>query len=627
MALPDNPITREEMYLSNIAGEGTQLPDHPVTRVEQYLDYIANNGGGGGGTTNYEALSNKPQINGTTLSGNKTSADLGLQDRLTFDATPTEESTNPVTSGGVYGALETKADASELETTKTATGSIVTVEDAAPINAEDVTVQIEPVQDLHGYDHPWAGGAGVNLFSEVWNNVGDVTIRGESINVTPNTTYYGRYYDLPNDNTLQLYLAEYDNNDTLLVANLLSVGRPYATITTSANTAYIKPQINFTAGSKPTGFKTCVNVSNPTINGNYFPYANECPISGWDEVEVTGTGKNLLNPNSTIDNYTVNEDGTYNTANPLMRVCSDFIPSSPNTDYVVSGTKMGNHETIFNFAELVFYDADKNYIGRESVLNSNSLSGTTPQGTKYIRYGEFTGDINIVDASYYSNYKRQLELGSTATTYEPYAGTTYTVTLPDTIYGGTLDVTTGELVVDRASVDLGTLNWTYVTGSSTFYADDDLNEKRTTGITVKCDRYLAVPNISDVYAMQVDNSICVRSVADEYHRVYVKDRRFTNAEDFTTAVAGAQLVYELGTPQTYQLTPTQVKMLLNYNNIWANSGDTTLEYQPNNVIGDIKGEIKGEIEKLTDVPTEDGTYVLTATVSSGVVSYEWVEQE
>lgn len=157
--------------------------------------------------------------------------------------------------------------------------------------------------------------------------------------------------------------------------------------------------------------------------------------------------------------------------------------------------------------------------------------------------------------------------------------TVYTVTLPDTIYGGTLDVTTGLLTVDRAEVDLGTLNWTYVTASSTFYADDDLNEKRTTGITVKCDRYLAVPNISDVYAMQVDNSICVRSVADEYHRVYVKDRRFTNAEDFTTAVAGAQLVYELATPQTYQLTPTAVKSLLGYNNIYTNCGDiTSLQY-------------------------------------------------
>ena len=36
-------------------------------------------GGGGSGTTNYNDLTNKPQINGVTLEGNKTSADLDIQ--------------------------------------------------------------------------------------------------------------------------------------------------------------------------------------------------------------------------------------------------------------------------------------------------------------------------------------------------------------------------------------------------------------------------------------------------------------------------------------------------------------------------------------------------------------------
>lgn len=36
-------------------------------------------GGGGGGTSNYNALTNKPKINNVELNGNKTSSDLGLQ--------------------------------------------------------------------------------------------------------------------------------------------------------------------------------------------------------------------------------------------------------------------------------------------------------------------------------------------------------------------------------------------------------------------------------------------------------------------------------------------------------------------------------------------------------------------
>lgn len=35
-------------------------------------------GGGGGGTTNYNQLTHKPSINNVTLSGNKTTSDLGI---------------------------------------------------------------------------------------------------------------------------------------------------------------------------------------------------------------------------------------------------------------------------------------------------------------------------------------------------------------------------------------------------------------------------------------------------------------------------------------------------------------------------------------------------------------------
>ena len=45
------------------------------------------NGGGVGGTTNYEDLTNKPQVNGIVLSGNKTSADLGITTLTPFPST------------------------------------------------------------------------------------------------------------------------------------------------------------------------------------------------------------------------------------------------------------------------------------------------------------------------------------------------------------------------------------------------------------------------------------------------------------------------------------------------------------------------------------------------------------
>jgi len=72
------PITRKEKLLKAIAdGTGIAGLDEPITREEQYLYQIAA-GSGSGGTDNYNELLNLPQINNTTLTGNKTSADLGM---------------------------------------------------------------------------------------------------------------------------------------------------------------------------------------------------------------------------------------------------------------------------------------------------------------------------------------------------------------------------------------------------------------------------------------------------------------------------------------------------------------------------------------------------------------------
>jgi hypothetical protein len=43
-------------------------------------------------------------------------------------------------------------------------------------------------------------------------------------------------------------------------------------------------------------------------------------------------------------------------------------------------------------------------------------------------------------------------------------------------------------------------------------------------------------------------------------------------------MSGVQLVYELATPQTYQLTAQQLKTLLGQNNVWADAGDISVKY-------------------------------------------------
>ena len=130
-----------DILRATINGESYGEP--PTSEISELLielnHLIIAGGGGGGGTTNYNGLTNKPQINGVELKNNKSLADLGIvipevdsalsgssenpvqnriikgaldgkQNLLTFDAAPTAGSNNPVRSGGIKTALDLKQD-------------------------------------------------------------------------------------------------------------------------------------------------------------------------------------------------------------------------------------------------------------------------------------------------------------------------------------------------------------------------------------------------------------------------------------------------------------------------------------------------------------------------------------
>lgn len=80
------PISHTEKV---IAGQ-----EPAISHLEQIIVKYGTGGSGGsgsGGTTNYNDLTNKPSINGITLTGNKTSVDLGISFII-----PSTEPTNKV---------------------------------------------------------------------------------------------------------------------------------------------------------------------------------------------------------------------------------------------------------------------------------------------------------------------------------------------------------------------------------------------------------------------------------------------------------------------------------------------------------------------------------------------------
>ena len=192
--------------------DGTPYTDPPQSRIEELLlelkALIEAGGGGGGGTTNYNGLTNKPQINNVTLQGNKTLSDLGItnitvdaalsgtsenpvqnkvvkaaldgkQGKLVFDNTPTQNSSNPVKSGGVYTALLGKQNTLTFDNAPTAgsdnpvkSGGIKTALDA---KQNTLTFDTTPTA---GSTNPVTSGGIKTAFSNYYNKSEVNTIIG-----------------------------------------------------------------------------------------------------------------------------------------------------------------------------------------------------------------------------------------------------------------------------------------------------------------------------------------------------------------------------------------------------------------------------------------------------------------
>lgn len=83
--------SRVEKILSATLGNYDKPLPKPQSRVEEYLMAIKEQGGGGGGTKDYNALDNKPTINGTTVEGDLKSKDIGVEGDYDITYDPNDE--------------------------------------------------------------------------------------------------------------------------------------------------------------------------------------------------------------------------------------------------------------------------------------------------------------------------------------------------------------------------------------------------------------------------------------------------------------------------------------------------------------------------------------------------------
>ena len=286
---------------------------------------------------------------------------------------------------------------------------------------------------------------------------------------------------------------------------------------------------------------------------------NVRPISGWTDCKVTRTGKNLC----------------YDTLNGLVSVgvVDSFYYNNNDCRSLVFQCKQGETYIAsggtFNRCSLGIFDA----LPTTGTKAKSVVNGTAGQ--------PITANADGVGVLYVSNAPvdvstAQIELGSTASAYEPYQGQTYTIDLDGTRYGGTLDVTSGKLTV--------TYGITTITGSTSIRANGiTANTSRfITTITGKksgmanyiCDRFV----VDDIQGDVVGNSAGRTSSASvEFYLPVSVPQNVADGQAWF-ADNPTQVVFELATPIEVDLDPVTISTLLGTNNIFADCGDTTVDY-------------------------------------------------
>ena len=204
---------------------------------------------------------------------------------------------------------------------------------------------------------------------------------------------------------------------------------------------------------------------------------NVRPISGYDSVDVNVRGKNLLDislpysfTNDTSSRFTLELDltGTF-----VFTTQINFSDTGTTTSALF----------------VITVDGSEQYISVNNINDAKVVNGHLSK-IALINWSNSSGTIN----------KIQLELGSAPTPYEPYQpGTTAQLSLPETIYGGTVDVATGA----------GSKTWGYIAS----YNGESLPGE------------------------------------------WISDRDVYTSG--TTPTAGAQVAYKLATPEPFQATGNQ----------------------------------------------------------------------
>ena len=529
--------------------------------------------------------------------------------------------TNAINDTGVkylydklHGEIEPIAEAvSDSEVT--IEGNPLSFNTLSSQKAKSTILSVEPIQDLHGYDKPWVGGAGKNKFNDEpnWKNGYYLDASGHEIS-NVEYRYTQEYMPVVESSIYALSLNKntsanvgvtaclYNSSNQFLerkvpIVGTTETGRLTGLLQTTAQTKYIRVSI-------PVDSDTC-QLEEGSSSTPYEPYENICPISGRTEIGILGCGKNLVDTSTFLNGFYDGNDWNFVSHNNY-RSFKVFVKSGTwvlsTSESVglrrieIDGITSSYNEDITTFSITVSKDC---YIG---------VSITKPSDSTTF----------------------QLEYGSQSTEYTAYqSSNNVTIAFGQTVYGGTLDVENGVLTINKAYAEFdgsndenwdrgGTTNNIYFTLSG---FSDCIAESTT---IILCNR-LSYAGISST----TTNIGCQFNPSSVLRLRYKLDNTLT-VSDLRTWLSSnnLQLVYPI-TPITINLTPHTIKLLEGVNNISTDGDKITLTYRDGSVatLGDLTSAVDNLDSKIDE--SKILTYTVTGdkyilVVTNGVLSVQQV---
>lgn len=182
---------------------------------------------------------------------------------------------------------------------------------------------------------------------------------------------------------------------------------------------------------------------------------NVRPIVGLDSVQVTRCGKNLMpynkpSPSTYTANgitFTWNDDGSIHISGTASAIADSNVMNFENFSVPPGNYRMIASAQSGIVPQFVVKKASTGTNFWYTPYNITIESGDVPQ--------YFYVNVNagvVADTTVYAFLSYGSEMPSVED-YAPYTGSTHTLTLPETIYGGTVDAVTGEGVQEWAHID------------------------------------------------------------------------------------------------------------------------------------------------------------------------------